>query len=223
MCTTVPVTFHSKQLITYIHISVRTCAVYTGESTRWEGRGLLDEECRHYCCLYRAPPRYQGRRPGGLRFSRISWWWYWGVLRGCWTYTGESTGTRWEGAEGLYPTRWKMSSLLLPLQQGSWKYIRWHSGCFQISSNKNAESTGTAHGPNWLSDAKPSTPAGLPARGLDTPQGWELWVVKCILPVTCLTYSRLLCSYEFIIISFCGSGARSVGCVCFGASWIWIR
>jgi hypothetical protein len=49
--------------------------------------------------------------------------------------------------------------------------IRWHSGYFQIICNKNAESTGTASGPNWLSDAKPSTPASLPARGLDSPQG----------------------------------------------------
>jgi hypothetical protein len=151
------------------------CAVYTGESgysMERSGRVLLDEECRHCCCLYRAPPDLKA---GGLRFSRISWWWCWGVLRGCWIYTGEST--RWVGAEEVYPTRWKMSSFLLPLQQGIYKYMRWHSVCFQIISNKNAESTGTAHGPNWLSDAKPSSPAGLPARGLDTPQGWELSVV----------------------------------------------
>jgi hypothetical protein len=42
---------------------------------------------------------------------------------------------------------------------------------FRLVAVKNAESTGTANGPDWLSDAKPSTPASLPARGLDTPQG----------------------------------------------------
>jgi hypothetical protein len=61
--------------------------------------------------------------------------------------------------------------IVVASKTGYLKYIRWHSGYFQIIRNKNAESNGPANGPNWLSDAKPSSPASLPARGLDTPQG----------------------------------------------------